>query len=135
MADINSARQLIYNWFIDRWENETPFSFDNEEFDPPGDSPWVRLSVRNRVSNQSSLGRKENRKFIRDGAIIVQVFAPIEKGTDELDRLSELVREIFEGERLSSDVWVNQTDIREVGPDGKYYQYNVESFINYEVIK
>lgn len=135
MADINSARKLIYNRFINQWNDETPFGFDNEEFDPPDNSPWVRLTVRNQVSNQSSLGKKSNRKFIREGSIIVQVFAPIEEGTSELDRLSELIRDMFEGERLSSDVWVNQTDIREVGPDGKFYQYNVESFINYEVVK
>lgn len=134
MATINEARKLIYNQFILDWNNETPFTFDNREFTRPN-IPWVRVTVSERVSNQDTLGRENNRKFLREGSIIIQVFVPNNSGTAESDRLSNKVRNIFEGKRLSADIWINNSDIRPVGPGDKFYQVNIESFFTYEEIK
>lgn len=134
MATINDARKLIYNVFITAWNNETPFTFDNEKFDEPR-TPWVRLSVRNRISRQHTLGPKNQRVFRREGSIFCQVFIPTDEGAVEGDRLSQLIKDIFEGKRLSSDMCTTTTDIREVGPSGNMYQFLVETNFIYDEIK
>jgi len=135
MAGLNDARKAIYDKFVTDWADETIFDFDNEDFEPPnGDTPWVRLVVRNRLGRQESLGAIGQRKFLREAAVIVQVFVPLDKGLSEADRLATKVRDIFEGTRLSG-LWFFTSDIVEIGPDGKFYQYNVECVFNYEQTK
>lgn len=134
MATINDARKLIYNVFITAWNNETPFTLDNEKFDEPR-TTWVRLSVRNRISRQHTLGPKTQRVFRREGSIFCQIFIPTDEGTVEGDRLAQLVKDIFEGERLSSDVCTTTADVREVGPAGDMYQFLVETNFTYDEIK
>ena len=134
MATINDVRKLIYNKFITDWADETPYTFDNEKFNQPSSS-WVRLVVRNRISNQETLGPVSGRRFLREGSVLIQIFVPSQRGTGESDRLSRMVRNIFEGERLSSEAWIDNVDIREVGPSTKWYQVNVEAFLTYEETK
>ena len=134
MASINDVRKLVYNKFITDWADETPFTLDNESFDDPNSS-WVRLVVRNRISGQDTLGPTSLRKFLRSGSIFVQVFTPVKRGTSEGDRLAKRVRDIFEGVRLGPESWVNEVDIREVGPGTKWYQHNVEASLTYEDTK
>ncbi len=135
MATINEIRVIIYNRFILIWNNETPFTLDNELFTAPENTPWVRTVVRNTVSNQDSLGNIGNRKFLRRGSVITQVFVPIVTGLEEADRLSTIVRSIFEGIRLTDGLWFFATDTRELGAVGDYYQVMVESEFNYEEVK
>lgn len=135
MAGLNDARKAIYDKFILEYNDETIFDFDNEDFTPPnGDTPWVRLVVRNRVGKQDTLGPIGVRKFLREAAVITQVFVPLDKGLSEADRLATIVRDIFEGIRLGG-LWFFASDIQEIGPSGKFYQYNVESTFNYEQTK
>ena len=135
MASLNDARKAIYDKFIADYNNETIFAFDNEESTPPdGDTPWVRLVVRNRVGNQDTLGPIGIRKFTRQAAVITQVFVPLDAGLTEADRLSTIVRDIFEGTRLNG-LWFFASDVQEIGRSGKFYQYNVESTFNYEQTK
>ena len=134
MASINDAKILMYNAFTAGWSGRTPIAFDNEEFTQP-DISWVRVTVRNRVSNQETLGKRTNRKFLRLGAVFVQVFTPIDEGTAESDELAEAARNIFEGERLSGEVWFTNVETRETGSDGNMYQTLVEALFTYEQIK
>lgn len=135
MATINEARQLIYDKFILDWNDETPFDLDNEDFNEPEDTPWVRTVVRNRLSNQDSLGPVGVRKFLRVGAVFTQIFVPIDTGVEEADRLAELIRVMFEGVRLTGGLWFFATDVRELGPVDDYYQIVIESNFNYEQTK
>ncbi len=135
MAGLNEARKLIYDKFIADYASETIFDFDNEDFTPPeGNVSWVRLVVRNRVGNQDTLGPIGVRKFLRQAAVITQVFVPLDSGLSEADRLATIVRDIFEGTRLSG-LWFFASDVQEIGTSGKFYQYNVESTFNYEQTK
>lgn len=135
MLTINAARVLIYDKFITDWNDETPFDLDNESFDEPESEPWVRTVVRNKSSNQDTLGPIGVRKFLRVGAVFTQVFVPINTGTDEADRLAEIIRVMFEGIRLTGGLWFFATDVRELGQVGDYYQIVVESNFNYEQTK
>ncbi|MCH7524012.1 MAG: hypothetical protein IIC74_03115 [Bacteroidetes bacterium] len=135
MPTINEARVLIYDEFISVWNNETPFDLDNKSFTEPESTPWVRTVVRNTISNQDSLGPVGIRKFLRVGSVLTQIFTPIDTGVEESDRLSEIVRGIFEGVRLTGGLWFFATDVRELGRIGDYYQVTVESTFNYEQTK
>ncbi len=135
MADINDVRKVLYNEFINAWNDRTPINLDNEKFAQPESSPWVRFVVRNRISAQSTLGIPGNRKFLREGAAFVQVFIPVNTGTFEADKLAEAARDILEGRRLSEFLWTVNVDVREVGPDGKWYQVIVEASFTFEKTK
>lgn len=134
MPTVNEVKVLVLNHFISEYNDETPFTFDNEAFTAP-DEAWVRIAVRNRISNQDSFGGANNRKFLREGVVFAQIFVPADRGTSEADRLAHIIRNIFEGRRLSNQVWFINSDVREVGPDGNEYIVLVESIFNYEEIK
>jgi hypothetical protein len=135
MLTINEARVLINDKFITDWDDETPFTLDNAKFDEPESKPWVRTVVRNRVSNQDTLGPIGVRKFLREGSVFTQVFVPIDTGLEEADRLAEIIRAMFEGIRLTGELWFFATDVRELGRIGDYFQVVVESSFNYEQTK
>lgn len=133
MTDIVAAREAIYQAFVDAWGATTAFTFDNEEFEPPADAAWARLAVRHNGSTQETLGRAGNRKFARFGSAFVQVFTPINQGAREADTLAKQAREVFEGVSLAgTTVRFYDVIVREVGPDGKWYQTNVEATFEYD---
>jgi hypothetical protein len=134
MATIDTTRRLIYDTFITAWGAETPYTFDNEEFDQPTDTSWLRLVVRNSVTKQSTLGSIGSRKFLRNGVVFVQLFTPLHTGVAETDRLVLLLQAIFEGFRFT-DVWFEYTDVRELGIEGKWFQTSLETTFNYEQTK
>jgi len=135
MPSLNEARQQIYDKFITDYADETIYDLDNEDFaTPEGDTSWVRLVVRNQVGKQDTLGRSGNRKFLRVAVVYSQIFVPVDIGLSEADRLATIIRDIFEGTRLTK-LWFFASDIQEIGPNGKFYQYNVESTFNYEETK
>lgn len=135
MATINEARKLIYDKFISAWGATTLIDTDNGEFIEPESDPWVRLTARGQEGGQSSIGKKGNRRYKREGIFFVQIFTPVNTGTSESDTLAQLAINILEGERLSIDVWTGNSVNREVGAEGKWYATNVETEFTYEEIK
>jgi len=135
-TSINSIRRVFYDEFAAGWSGETaPFTRENEKFDPPAADPWVRISVRNKLSNQETLGMSGNRKFLRRGAFYAQVFIPTSAGLFESDRLTALVRNIYEGRRITAQLWITDVVIQEIGPQGEHFQSLVEVNFTYEDIK
>lgn len=126
MTTLSTARESIYQRFATDWGVTSDYTFDNEDFTPPEDTPWVRLVVRHTSSNQVSLGSSGNRKFDRDGLVFVQVFTPLDQGSAVADALVEKVLEIFEGKTIDL---IRFTDVtpREVGPMDGWYQVNVDA--------
>jgi len=134
MTTINDAKKTVYNTFIAGWTAETaPFTFDNESFSPPV-TEWVRLVVRNTNSNQETLGQKTARRFLRQASVLIQIFTVANTGTKEADRLADVAKNIFEGERIGN-IWFLEADVRETGTDGEWYQVVVEIIFNYEETK
>lgn len=132
---INQAKANVLKEFIAKWADETiVFGLDNEEFDEPEGVPWVRVVVRNAATRQTTLGRTGVRKFLRKGIVMALIFVPEGSGTDEADRLADKMRTIFEGIRLG-EIWFEESDVREIGSDGKFYQVNVNTIFNYEETK
>ncbi len=126
------ARQIIYERFSTLWGATSPFTFENEAYSTVTTTAWVRLAVRHGVSAQDTLGPKPNRKWMRRGRIILQIFVPRAKGVKAQDTLLRKFREIFEGESFSG---VDTTNVqhREIGPDGVWWQTQGEAdFCYYE---
>lgn len=134
MATLPQARERIYERFVAAWGSTSAFCFDNEKFDPPTGAEWVRVSVRHRASVQDSLGEPGLRKFERIGAVFVQCFVPLDKGLSAADNLATAARNVFEGRTFNPEaIHFFDAATRELGPDGAWYQVNVEaSFIYHE---
>ena len=127
------ARETIYESFRSGWLEETAYYFDNE-MAKVGNEPWVRLAIRHNQGDQETLGAQGNRKFKRGGSVIVQIFIPLDSAISKIDELSLKVRNIFEGKTLSN-IRFRGVVIREIGPDTKWYQVNVEAPFYYNEVK
>jgi len=132
MSTLVSAREAIYQRFVDQWGGSSAFTFDNEQFDPPAGVPWVRVSVRHSFGAQETLGGAPNRRFSRGGLIFVQVFVPLDSGNKAADALAQSARAIFEGTHFATDVRCSDVTVREVGPSEGWFQTNVECSFEYD---
>jgi len=115
MTTPNEFRGLIYSTFQAEWGSLTPFTFDNEQWDPPDGIPWVRLVVRNGTRRQKTLGRVGNRKFEREARVILSIFTLPNTGQVLADELSQVFLNLFEGADLGVNVLAGETDYRERG--------------------
>jgi len=136
MPNINEAKVLILNQFNTGWAGATPVAYEDEEYDKPIDrSAHVRLTIREYVSRQETLGRVGTRRYLREGAAFVEVFVPEGKGTKEADDLSELVRTVLEGVRVSGGLWFLHMNLRELPVKDAHYRQTCEAIFNYEQTK
>ena len=88
--------------------------------------------VRHDGSSLEAIGGVGNNKYERTGRATIQVFTPLNQGTEEADTLAQTARAIFEGITLSSNaIRFNNAVVREIGPDDGWYQINVEAFFQY----
>lgn len=136
MVTLVDARETVYQRWIDQWGVTTPTTFDSEKFVPPEGLAWVRVAMRHSGSRLEAIGGTGAggmNKFQRRGAVFIQIFTPINKGTREGDTLAQAARAVFEGITLSSNsIRFTNAVVREVGPDGPWYQHNVEAQFNYD---
>ena len=135
MSTVNEAKEAILTRFIAEWASLTPFNFDNENFKPPVDEAYVSVFIQNRSSDQDTLGKKTTRKFLRKGVVMGIIYTLPDKGTQLSNQLSQKIMDIFEGERLSDDLWFDEVDIRELGTGDKFYMVEYEANFTYEQIK
>ena len=136
MVSLSDARIAIYEKFLTAWGATTPIAADSQHFNPPTNDEFVRLSVRHTVSTQESLGGVGTRKYDRQGLVIVQIFAPLNKGPKAADLLAEQARAVFEGTRIPAlDLRFNNTQIQEIGPLDGWYQVNVQTEFAYSEVK
>lgn len=70
----------------------------------PGNNSWVRISVRHADTKFKSLGNT-NERFM--GAVYVQIFTEIGKGTAEDDRIADAIADIFRGRIVNGIHYVN----------------------------
>lgn len=103
--NLQGVTQALCNAFLAEFGEDTPVAFDNEVLQT--EPTWMRMRVVELASEQKTLGRKGNRKFQRDCAVLVQVFEPAEGrvdgegGVHGVLGLAEQVRRFFEGETIS----------------------------------
>jgi hypothetical protein len=136
MTTLNEAKEALLDLFNTGWASRTVFSFDNESFTPPTNDYWARVSVRHQAARQETLGRVGNRKFLRQGAVFVQLFAPLDAGTETIDGHVEAAIEIFEGVSISgTTIRIYDAIARELGRDENWFMVVVEANFEYDETK
>lgn len=136
---INNARRDVYEAVLNYWTANSitaGLTFANEAFDPPTGSPWVRFTMSHTGGSQDSLGGINNRKFLRSGNLIAQVFTPQDGGLSTSDVLTEAALAALEGLTFTlSNIRTYGATINEIGPDNGWYQVNVDVPFEYDVLK
>ncbi len=138
MATLQEAREAIYLKFLTDYTAlpAAQVTVDNEDFEPPSELAWGRLSVRHTGATQESLGGVGFRKFTRIASAFFQVFVPENQGVDEADVLAQAARDILEGISLvGNTIRFGSTAVREVGIEDGWYGIVVESFFQYTETK
>lgn len=136
MTTLSEARQAIYSTFLTAWGMTTPVAFDNEAFTPPEASAWARLHVQHFLSQQETLGPAGGRKFSRQARVVVQIFVPSNKGTQQSDTLAQQARNVFEGRSLAgTTIRFTAVETREIGPDKRWFQVAVDARFEYDETK
>lgn len=103
---------------------------------PKTELPWARVSMRHNRGEQDTLaGPMGNRLFIRDGSVIVQVFTPLGEGLTRAYSLGKVAADAFEGKATPKGVWFRSVRLREIGPDGNWFQVNVTADFEYNEAK
>lgn len=130
MATVTEIIESIYN----RWDSELSGTIPNstranEEYTPPADTAWARLSVLENLSQQATLGPVGSREYRRNGTFLIELFAPANAGTKQLDDWIQSIRSSFEGVEISSTrVFFTSVDRQVMGPrPGRWYQINAEA--------
>lgn len=129
----NAAREAIYARIAANW-TASPYQLENEEFTPPTTGRWARFVVRHTTREQATLGSSGNRRFQSDGRVMVQLFAPLDAGTQGLDSDSDAFLVLFEGVDFGG-IRTHNAEVRETGPTGRWYQFTGEAFFDYEQLK
>lgn len=136
MVSLVDAREAMYQAFETAWGATSAFTHDNENFDPPVNAPFVRMVVRHDGSTLEAIGGAGDggmNLYQRTGRVLLQVFGRLDKGTREADTLAQAARAIFEGTTLSSNaIRFNNVVLREIGPEGSWYQINLEAAFQYD---
>lgn len=133
----SEARIIIHQAFVDNWSPTAPavpYTFPNEDFDAKDLPEWVRVGVRHVTGGQWTLGPKGDRVYRRRGAVVVEVYSPVDRGLLRLDELMTAARDIYEGENLSQ-VMFNDGNATELDPDGTWARGIVSVFFTYDETK
>lgn len=134
----SEARAEIAEAFTTAWKNANPtFPIAYEDAAAPGAfTPWARFSLRHNRGEQEALANPlGSRLFFRDGILLVQIFTPSGEGLTRSYDLAKVAADAFEGRKTPGGVWFRSVRIREVGPDGNWYQLNVTADFQYNEVK
>lgn len=132
MTTLNEAREDIFSKFVEAVPDGFTVALQNEDLATEKLEEWARCSVFNTLFQQNTLGSKGKRRFERRGVMRVNIFVEGGKGTSRLDEVSTLVRDAYEGFTFEiTSVTFFDVSVNEIGPSGKWYQYDVVGNFRY----
>jgi len=101
-----------------------PVVYDNIAQDIDAKSLWSRLTIEPTTSENLGIGSK---RTIKDGNIVLQVFAPIDSGTRASVRVVDEFLALFENTELDCLVFFYEGEMIRIGDEGNgWYQLNAE---------
>ena len=109
-----------------------------EKNDPPNAlQEWFRWTMQHTEGGQASLSCEHGeRRWRRNGLIIVQCFGPLDKGGMTLaQRMAESVRDAYQGVATPGGVWFRNATTQEVGHDDAWYQVNAVIQFTYDEVR
>lgn len=111
---IIEATKEICDKFVQVW----PYTchYPNMDFKVPAKSEiWARWQIQYNWGGQGSLANVEgNRRWMREGTVIIQVFTPLNIGQETRYNAVETIVNAYEGKRTPSDVWFRNVRFNEV---------------------
>lgn len=100
-----------------------PYFFDNEAGAAGGS--FVRVTFLPTTSALATMGPPGQRRWLRRGYIVVQLFAPVDQGSATLDGYVETVRGLLEGASIAAGVATDDAGAERKPDDGTWAQMNV----------
>ena len=102
MTTINQAREACYQAFVSGWGSRTAYHLEGHPFTEPGtDVQWVRCVVRNFGGATETMGDTGNKKYRRNGSVIISVFTPADQGMKNGADHAQFALNIFEGKNIA----------------------------------
>lgn len=122
----------LENFFTTRWESSynTPIAYGNVDFDSDGIDEWVRFAVHWEDGVQASLGN-DCRLHRFYGSIIVQVYAPVNRGMKRVLELTNEVVDILTAQQIEGAV-LGTANVRTIGQTNNWEQLNVRCTFWYD---
>jgi len=116
------------------WEDVDYGTLDQK---PDAHVPWIRVAVRHRDSNATSLSNSEGKKkFQEDGFVLVEVMTPMGDGTVTADILAQaFLTALRTRSSLNQSVWYTSPRAQEIGPDNGWFKTNVVAEFHYNIIE
>ncbi|OOV84351.1 hypothetical protein B1201_00815 [Acinetobacter sp. ANC 5600] len=97
--------------------------YEGKTFEPPGNEIWAKVTVKNAGSFIAEIGSKPSTRTT--GIIFIQLFAPLNTGTDLLSQMADKWAEHMQFHK-KDDLELREASIIDVSTHGElYYQYNV----------
>ncbi len=96
---------------------------EGKPFEPPESELWAKITVKNAGSFIAEIGSKPTTRTT--GIIFIQLFAPLNTGTDALSQMADKWAEHMQFHK-KDDLELREASIIDVSTYGElYYQYNV----------
>ena len=101
--------------------------------------PWARMSIFHGLSFQQTAGPVGGRIFQRNGNVLINIFAPLSngQGLTQAEALATIAGNAFEGKTAGPGgcIWFRNVSIQEIGPDGAWFQFNINADFLYDELK
>lgn len=126
MPDFDTAANTIRSTFATNLAGLSPAYtafYDNQHGTPPNDETWMRLTVLDGTASMVGFGAGNRYRF--PGVATVQIFVPVGQGDGLARQLAGIVSDWFRGKRLSNVRFFDPPYLRQVGPDGAWWQANL----------
>ena len=130
------ARNKLISKYLTQFNGQFPIAIAGQPFKKPTTpTPWVRIAVVMNDGYQISLGIIGNRRFQKSGFVVVQVFTPINTGTNKNDEMADEGLKCLDGIRIDPSLWTFEGRIDTIGDTDDYYQQNVVVKFKFEEIR
>lgn len=100
-------------------------TFQGEEFDPPNDAPWVRLTIMGIPTDQVEFGN--SRRFRRGGLVRVQFWLVAGHGSGDAFAYADSVKAIFEGRTIDNVRFFGTSIPDSEGTEGPWQRWRVDT--------
>ena len=141
-ATIDQARDEMLGVFREAWvassaSQQLPVMWPDVDDDLPTEGAWARVSINHGTGGQATLsGDTGKRRYRHTGFIVVQLFTTRGDGLVLNGQLCTIVKQAFEGvTTCPGQVTFYRVRVREIGPDGQWFQTNVLADFEYDEVR
>lgn len=120
------------NFFNTAWGSTTSIAWDDVSFIPPSNATWVRCTIKHFDGYQASIGSYGANNQRRTGAVVIQIFAPQNKASEDARDKADLAITAFTNGSVDGILFLD-VHAEEIGADSHgYYQINVIANFQYD---